>query len=107
MRLVIRMKRHHPDFALSEQAGNFGRVDLIEKQQIIKLARSFFRLESREFGTAADEDEPDIVATAQALDQFHENLESLGDAHIADIDEYLAADQRGAGNLDAAADIRR
>src|SRR5947209_8690994 len=107
MRLVIRMKRNQPDLALREQARNFQRVDLIEKQHIIQIARGFFRLQLCEFGTAADEQKPEILPVTQALDQLHEYVHALGDAHIADVDEDLAAGQRGIADGDAAADIRR
>jgi len=36
----------------------------------------------------------------QALDQVNENLNALGNTHVADIDEDLATGQLGPGNVD-------
>ena len=105
MGLVIRMKRYQADVTLREQARNFRRVDLTEKQHVVQFARRFFRLELCEFGAAAHEQKADIVAMPQALDQFDENVHALGNAHVADVDEYLAAGQRGLPDRDAASDI--
>ena len=101
------MERHQPDVALIEQAGDFRRVDLAEEQHVVQIARCFLRFQPGKLGAAADEQESDIVTVAQRADQLHEDIHALGHAHIADIDEDLAARERGLPDRDAAPDIRR